>query len=143
MLFSLSCFFFLVPLIIPIENTIIANDFKIFYQSAQTIVSNPEQLYSLPDYNMPFRYLPLFSLLFIPYTLIPYELAFVIHTVLLGLVQTASFYLIYIISTQFYKIKYDSKVKSDLLFVCLMAPLQVPMILMGQISHIFIFLILT
>ena len=136
-------FFFLVPLIIPIENTIIANVFKIFYQSAQTIVSNPEQLYSLPDYNMPFRYLPLFSLLFIPYTLIPYELAFVIHTVLLGLVQTASFYLIYIISTQFYKIKYDSKVKSDLLFVCLMAPLQVPMILMGQISHIFIFLILT
>ncbi|MCJ7651000.1 MAG: glycosyltransferase 87 family protein, partial [Candidatus Lokiarchaeota archaeon] len=134
--------FFLVPLIIPIENTIIANDFRIFYQSAQAIITDPEQLYSLPAYKMPFRYLPFFSILFVPYTLIPFELGFVIHTFLLGLIQTASFYLIYIISTRFYKVKYNNKVKSDLLFICLMAPLQVPMILMGQISHIFILLIL-
>lgn len=126
----------------PIENTLVANDFRIFYQSAQTISNNPELLYSLPDYNMPFRYLPLFSLFFIPYTLIPYEIAFTIHTIILGVVQTASFYLVYIISTRFYKIKYDNKVKSDLLFICLMAPLQVPMILIGQISHFFILFIL-
>jgi len=140
-IFTVLCFF-LVPLIIPIENTIIANDFRIFYQSAQAIITDPEQLYSLPAYKMPFRYLPFFSILFVPYTLIPFELGFVIHTFLLGLIQTASFYLIYIISTRFYKVKYNNKVKSDLLFICLMAPLQVPMILMGQISHIFILLIL-
>lgn len=139
--FTILCFF-LVPLVIPIENTVIANDFRIFYQSAQTILVNPEQLYTLPDYNMPFRYLPLFSLLFIPYTFIPFELAFIVHIFVLGVVQTASFYLIYIISTRFYNIKYDKKVKSDLLFICLMAPLQVTMILIGQISHFFILLIL-
>jgi len=140
-IFTILCFF-LVPLLIPIENTIIANDFRIFYQSAQAIITNPEQLYSLPAYNMPFRYLPFFSILFVPYTLIPFELGFVIHTFLLGLIQTASFYLIYIISTRFYNVKYNNKVKSDLLFICLMAPLQVPMIFIGQISHIFILLIL-
>jgi len=140
-IFTVLCFFF-VPLIIPIEKTIIANDFRIFYQSAQAIIANPEQLYSLPAYNMPFRYFPFFSLVFVPYTILPFELGFVIHTILLGLVQTVSFYLIYIISIRFYNIKFNNKEKNDLLFVCLMAPLQVPLILMGQISHIFILLML-
>lgn len=134
--------FFIVPYFTPLENTIIANDYRIFYQSAQTILADPEQLYILPDYNMPFRYLPLFSLLFIPYTFIPFEVGFVIHTFLLGIIQTASFYLIYIISSHFYKINYNTKLKRDLLFLVLMAPLQVPMIMMGQISYIFIFLML-
>ncbi len=138
---TISCFF-IVPIFTPIENTIIANDYRIFYQSAQTIMENPMLLYTLPDYNMPFRYLPLFALLFIPYTFIPFEVGFVIHTFLLGIIQTASFYLIYIISTHFYNIKYNTKIKRDLLFLVMMAPLQVPMILMGQISHIFIFLML-
>ncbi|NVM17567.1 MAG: DUF2029 domain-containing protein [Candidatus Lokiarchaeota archaeon] len=140
-IFTIACFF-LVPLVIPIESTVIANDFRIFYQSAQTIVVNPKQLYILPDYNMPFRYLPFFSILFVPYTLIPFEIAFIIHTLILGVVQTASFYLIYIISTRFYGINYDKKVKSELLFISLMAPLQVVMILIGQISHFFILLML-
>ncbi|MFW9951288.1 MAG: glycosyltransferase 87 family protein [Candidatus Thorarchaeota archaeon] len=141
LVFTILCFL-LVPLFIPIENTVIANDFRIFYQSAQTILVDPEQLYVLPDYNMPFRYLPLFSLLFVPYTFVPFGFAFIIHTFILGAVQTVSFYLIYIISTRFYNIKYNKKVKSDLLYICLMAPLQVPMILFGQISHFFIILIL-
>ena len=139
--FTIVCFF-IVPFFTPLENTIIANDYKIFYQSAQAIITNPEQLYTLPDYNMPFRYFPLFSLLFIPYTFIPFEVGFVIHTFLLGIFQTASFYLIYIISTHFYNVKYNTKIKKDLLFLVLMAPLQVPILLMGQISHIFIFLML-
>jgi len=139
--FTIVCFF-IVPFFTPLENTIIANDYKIFYQSAQAIITNPEQLYTLPDYNMPFRYFPLFSLLFIPYTFVPFEVGFVIHTFLLGIFQTASFYLIYIISTHFYNVKYNTKIKKDLLFLVLMAPLQVPILLMGQISHIFIFLML-
>ena len=134
--------FFIVPYFTPLENTIIANDYRIFYQSAQTILADPEQLYILPDYNMPFRYLPFFSLLFLPYTFIPFEVGFVIHTFLLGIFQTGSFYLIYIVSTHFYNTKYNTKVRSDLLFLVLMAPLQVPMIMMGQVSHIFIFLML-
>ncbi|TFG25209.1 MAG: DUF2029 domain-containing protein [Promethearchaeota archaeon] len=134
--------FLLVPIIIPLENTIIANDFRIFYQSAQTVLENPELLYSLPDYNMPFRYLPLFSFLFIPYTFIPFELGFIFHTISLAIFQTLSFYLIYIISVRFYNIEYNSKIKTDFLYIALMAPIQVPMIFMGQISHIFIFLLL-
>lgn len=140
-LLTILCFF-IVPFFIPLENTIIANDYRIFYQSAQTLMTNPANLYSLPDYNMPFRYLPLFSLLFIPYTMIPYELGFVLHTILIGIIQTISFYLIYIISTRFYKIQFNTKVKNELLFLVLMAPLQVPMMMMGQVSHIFILLIL-
>ena len=50
--------FLLISSVMPIENTVIANDFRIFYQSAQAILTNPEQLYTLPDYNMPFRYHP-------------------------------------------------------------------------------------
>ncbi|NVM45902.1 MAG: DUF2029 domain-containing protein [Candidatus Lokiarchaeota archaeon] len=134
--------FIIIPFITPIENTIISNDFKIFYQSVQTILANPEELYTLPDYKMPFRYFPLFSLLFLPYTLIPFEVGFIIHTFLLGIFQIASFYLIYVISTKFYNIRYNTKLKKDLLFLVLMAPVQVPMIMMGQISQIFIFLML-
>jgi hypothetical protein len=140
-LFTVSAYLIL-PSFTQIENTIIANDYRIFYQSAQAIVANPEQLYTLPAYNMPFRYLPLFSLLFIPYTYLPIEVGFIIHTSFLGIFQTASFYLIYIISTHFYNVKYDIKVKNDLLFLVLMAPIQLPMIMMGQISQIFIFLML-
>ena len=140
-IFTISSFF-IVPYFTTIENTIIANDYRIFYQSAQTVLANPEKLYSLSAYNMPFRYLPLFSVLFIPYTFMPFGVGFIIHTILLGIIQSASFYLIYIVSTHFYNVKYNTKLKRDLLFLVLMAPLQVPMIMMGQISHIFIFMML-
>ena len=139
--FTILCFIF-VPMIIPLENTIIANDFRIFYQSAQNILSDPTTLYSSPVYNMPYRYLPMFSLLFIPYTFIPFKVGFIIHVILMAIVHIASFYLIFIISAKYNKVNFNSRIKHDMLYLSLMAPLQVVLLLIGQITNIFIFIYL-
>ncbi|MHA2392111.1 MAG: glycosyltransferase 87 family protein [Promethearchaeota archaeon] len=141
LIFTILCFIF-VPLVIPLENTIIANDYRIFYQSAKIIITDPTQLYTSPVYNMPFRYLPLFSLLFIPYTFLPFEIGFLIHTILMTIVHFASFYLIFITSTKWFNVNFNSRIKRDMLYMSLMAPLQVPLLLIGQITEIFIFLCL-
>ncbi|MFW9867039.1 MAG: hypothetical protein ACFFEN_13165 [Candidatus Thorarchaeota archaeon] len=138
---TILCFIF-VPMIIPLENTIIANDFRIFYQSAEIIVTDPTQLYASSVYNMPFRYMPMFSLLFIPYTFISFEAGFIIHTILMGIVHIISFYLILITSTKWFNISFNSRIKRDMLYLTLMAPLQVPLLLIGQVTEIFILLIL-
>lgn len=140
-LFVILCFLF-VPFIIPLEKTVIANDFRIFYQSAQNILSDPTTLYTSPVYNMPFRYLPLFSLLFIPYTFIPFEVGFIIHVFLMTIVHIASFYLVLIISLKWFNISFNSKIKRDMLYLSLMAPLQVVLLLIGQITNIFILMYL-
>ena len=99
-IFTIICFI-LIPNIIPIENTLISHDFRIFYESTKLIVIDPGQLYHPVVNDMSFRYLPIFSLLFIPYILIPYELAFIVHTILMAILHICSFYLILILSSKF------------------------------------------
>jgi len=141
LIFAILCFLF-VPFFIPLKNTAIANDFRIFYQSAQILLEQPEYLYSSSIYNMPFRYFPFFSLLFIPYTFIPFEITFIIHITLMAIIHIASFYIIFILSSKILKVQFDTKIKRDLLFLNLMTPLLAILLLIGQITEIFIFFIL-
>ncbi|MFX1275431.1 MAG: glycosyltransferase 87 family protein [Promethearchaeota archaeon] len=140
-IFTITCFI-LIPNIIPLENILISHDFRIFYESTKLIIIDPGQLYDPVVNDMSFRYLPIFSLLFIPYILIPYELAFIAHTILMAFLHICSFYLILILSTKFFKISFNTKIKRDMLLISLMAPLQVVLLFIGQVTEIYIFIIL-
>jgi len=87
--------FIFLPLLFPSWSTIMAHDFRVFYDAVNTYCHSPDLLYSSSPHQFPFRYLPAFIYLFYFYTLIPFELSFILHTILMGLFHLASFYLIY------------------------------------------------
>ncbi|MBN2155304.1 MAG: DUF2029 domain-containing protein [Candidatus Lokiarchaeota archaeon] len=130
MVFFLSDFFLL------------AHDFRIFGQSSKILLDNPTDLYTSTDYRYPFRYFPLFSFLNIPMSFLPFSVGFVIHTILMETVHIGSFYLILILCKKFYHLDLSTWREMQYLILALAAPLQVPNLIIGQISEIYIFLVL-
>jgi len=124
-----------------------AHDFLIFDQSSEILMNNPIELYTSDLYSTdvldnPFRYFPLFSLLNIPMSMIPFEIAFILHTFLMTSIHVASFYLILILCKKFYHLEVASWRETQFFVLALAAPLQVPNLVFGQISEIYIFLVL-
>src|SRR5690242_14024338 len=60
------------------------NDFKVYYSAAQALV-NGQQVYGVPfglDTGY-YKYSPFVAMLFVPYTFLPYEIAAIIHFIVL------------------------------------------------------------
>ena len=57
------------------------NDFKVYYDVGGVALNNLEDLYTAP-YKWPFRYLPIASLLFVPFHLMGFDLGFIVFNVL-------------------------------------------------------------
>jgi len=53
-------------------------DFQVYYKVGEVFVINPSDLYNPDNYIFPFRYFPLCAIFFIPYSLLIYEVAFVV-----------------------------------------------------------------
>jgi hypothetical protein len=61
------------------------NDFKVYYSAAQSLL-NGEQVYGTPfglDTGF-YKYSPFVAMLFVPYTFFPYEIAIIIHFLILS-----------------------------------------------------------
>lgn len=123
-------------------NNIISLDFSAFYQASQFIFEKLDHLYDPELYNVPFRYLPLFPIIFRFYSFIPYRLAYIIHNLFMILVHNLSCFLIYYLSRNYYNLNLNSKLFKKIFFLALMAPIQVPNLILGQISELFIFFVL-
>ena len=52
-------------------------DFQVYYKVGEVFITNTSDLYNSANYNFPFRYFPLCAIFFIPYSFLPYELAFI------------------------------------------------------------------
>jgi len=72
-------------LIIAIIITLISyrefNDFVVFYEVGKVFLHNIKTLYDPSNYLWPFRYFPLGAIIFIPFSLLPFELAFILFNV--------------------------------------------------------------
>ncbi|UYP44094.1 hypothetical protein NEF87_000379 [Candidatus Lokiarchaeum ossiferum] len=117
-------------------------DFRIFYTSFSLIRSNPSALYTSQQYEFPFRYLPIFSYMNSFISLIPYPIAFIIHTLIMEILHIFSFVLFLVLSKRFYNVEFNSKRRKSYLLIGIVAPLQVPNLAFGQISEIYILLVL-
>ena len=58
------------------------NDFLIFYESGKIFLTDIENLYNQTNYIWDFRYLPLSTLFFIPFTFLDFGLAFILFNCL-------------------------------------------------------------
>lgn len=57
------------------------NDFLVFYEVGKVFIKEIENLYDPSNYLWPFRYFPLGALLFVPFSLLPFELAFILFNI--------------------------------------------------------------
>jgi len=53
-------------------------DFQVYYKVGEVFITNISDLYNNTNYNFPFRYFPLCAIFFIPYSFLPYEIAFIV-----------------------------------------------------------------
>jgi hypothetical protein len=58
-----------------------SNDFQIFYNSAKVFLTNPKDLYEKSNYIWDFRYLPLSTILFIPFSFFDFQTAFIFFNI--------------------------------------------------------------
>ena len=57
-------------------------DFQVYYKVGEVFITDISDLYNPANYFFPFRYFPLCAIFFIPYSLLSYELAFIIFNIL-------------------------------------------------------------
>ncbi|MEJ2248582.1 MAG: glycosyltransferase family 87 protein [Candidatus Lokiarchaeota archaeon] len=82
-----------------------STDFQIFYKSARVFLTQPANLYEKVNYIWDFRYLPLSTILFIPFSLLSFPLAYIMFNIV-------NFILNLVISLMIYKIILFVKHKS-------------------------------
>lgn len=94
------------------------NDFYIFYKAGDIFINDIEKLYSQTNYLWDYRYLPLSAIFYLPYSLFPYKVAFIIFNLF-------NVFLNILICTIMYKIitlvKAEDHEKNDervIVFIC-------------------------
>ena len=122
------------------------NDFIIFYNVGDIFLNDIENLYNQSNYLWDFRYLPLSALFFLPFSILSFDLAFVVFTIL-------NVFLNILISIILYKViiltrnrDHETDDKRVILYVCiyLMGLPHVLNYIYGQINlYITLFLLLS
>lgn len=125
-----------------LNSTIMTLDFRVFYTSIELLNTDPSALYTSPQYQLPFRYIPVFSYLFYILHLFPFEIAYILqNTISFGL-YLFSTYLLYEISVRFYNVNPDNQFFKLSFFIYILAPIQVPNYILGQINIAFLTFVL-
>lgn len=79
--FSLHITYFLIGLILTIFFLREFNDFLVYHNVGKVFLSDIENLYDPSNYLWPYRYFPLSGFLFVPFSLLPFEAAFILFNV--------------------------------------------------------------
>ncbi len=118
------------------------NDFKVFYSAAEALL-NYEQVYG-KSFGLStgfYKYSPFSLLLFIPYTLVPYEIASVIHFLLIGFCAVTTIIVLEQIISK-YLFTYGKKHYLTLLSILLCVMLHLVRELhLGNINMVMLFLL--
>jgi hypothetical protein len=125
-----------------LDTTIFSKDFRVFYTAVHILFQNPEQLYMSPEYELPFRYLPMFAYLFTFIQFFPFEIAYILHNLIMMAIYFINCFLVYELCVKFYKIDSQNKNLGLFMFYFIMAPLQVPNYILGQINSLFMCILL-
>jgi len=57
------------------------NDFLVFYEVGKVFIKDIKNLYDPTNYLWPFRYFPLMGIFFVPFSLLPFEFAFIFFNI--------------------------------------------------------------
>lgn len=134
--------YYLSDISVNFSSELLSFDFRIFYTSFLLVRSDPTLLYSSDLYAFPFRYLPFFSYFHSYISLIPYSVAFALHTVFMIFLHLFSFLIILVLCKRFYGVDLTSKRRKSYLLIAIVSPLQIPNLVFGQITEIYIILLL-
>ncbi|MHA2123412.1 MAG: glycosyltransferase 87 family protein, partial [Promethearchaeota archaeon] len=135
--------FFTLSLIITLLFFPNQNDFRVYYEVGEVVLTDIRSLYTT-SYNWPFRYLPVSSLYFVPFYLMGFEMGFIFFNVINLIINI-------LISWFLYKIiilvRRDDHKKDDrrvILYICLYL-ISLPQVfnyILGQINLYITLLIL-
>ncbi|MFX1405911.1 MAG: glycosyltransferase family 87 protein [Promethearchaeota archaeon] len=80
--FFIHFFYFIFGLILTLIFFREFNDFLVYHNVGRIFLEDIKNLYDPSNYLWPYRYFPLSALLFVPFSLMPFELAFIMFNVL-------------------------------------------------------------
>lgn len=124
-----------------VENTIFLDDFTVFRIAANLVRTDLIHLYTSPEYTLTFRYLPIFAYGYIWVSFLPISAGYIINDLIMLALNFLNTFLIYQLCKFFYPVN-NVKKYQEFIFLFFMAPVQLINYFLGQISSLFIFLIL-
>jgi hypothetical protein len=139
----LHVLYFFISLILTLVIFRNQNDFLVYYKVGDVFINDITDLYTA-DYNWPFRYFPLSALLFVPFSILNFELAFVIFNLFNVFLNILICNFLYKIIKLLMGIDYETEENRIILYICLYL-ISLPQIfnyILGQINLYITFLVL-
>jgi hypothetical protein len=125
-----------------LNTTVLAIDFRVFIQAVQLLQNAPNQLYSSPLYNLPFRYFPFFAYFFYPLQFLPFPVAFIVNNTIMFVTYLATSFFIFELCIRFYHVDRNGEFLQLIMFYFILAPIQVMNYVFGQINNLFLFAVI-
>jgi len=139
----LQILYFLLSVILTLVFFRNLNDFKVYYEVGEVVVTNINDLYQI-EYQWPFRYFPLSAFFFVPFYYLGFDLGFIVfnalNLMLNGCISILLFKIIMLIKGAGHEKSNDRAVLYISLY--LMGTPQLFNLILGQINLYVIFLIL-
>ena len=136
-------FFFLFSLIITLLLFPNRNDFRVYYEVGEVVLTDIRALYTT-SYNWPFRYLPVSSLFFVPFYLMGFEMGFIFFNLINLILNILICWYLYKIIILVRKDDHEKDDNRVILYICLYL-ISLPQIfnyILGQINLYITLLIL-
>lgn len=125
-----------------LAGTILAADFGVFYRAGELVWTSPEQLYTFEVNGLPYRYLPSFAIFMSWAHLIPFSIAYVMQVTLMLGISFLNLSLTYRLC-QLYGLSAGTKNLEKTLAIAFIAPQHFVNMILGQVSHLFIVVVLS
>lgn len=132
--------FYLTQGVLP--ETIFTMDFQVFYESGIVFRNSPGDIYTVAPNELPFRYLPSFAAVMAIFSFIPLIPLYLLNITFMILINFGIVFLVYSISQQL-GVTTSTKNFEKTLAILFITPPHIINLVLGQITHLAIFLVLT
>lgn len=125
-----------------LDASIFADDFAVFHTATRVLHENPAELYASAEYDLPYRYLPMFAYLFYGIGTLPLATAYFLNVGFSLACHYATLFLLYVTCKRVYAVDMTTETFEKGFFIALMAPLLVPNLMLGQMNSLLTCLLL-
>jgi hypothetical protein len=124
-----------------VAETIFTMDFQVFYESGIVFRNSPGDIYTVAPNELPFRYLPSFAAVMAIFSFIPLIPLYLMNITFMIVINFGIVFLAYSISQQV-GVATSTKNFEKTLTILFITPPHIINLVLGQISHLAIFLVL-
>ncbi|MFW9890140.1 MAG: glycosyltransferase 87 family protein [Candidatus Thorarchaeota archaeon] len=125
-----------------LDETIFTMDFRVFYESGIMFRNSPGSIYAVAPNELPYRYLPSFAATMAIFSFIPLLPLYLINISFMMVINFGIVFLVFLICQQL-GVTTSTKNFERTLAILFITPPHIINLVLGQITHLAIFLVLT